>query len=86
MEQRIAAHVERRGENWTTLEEPFELAGALERSCEPGSFVLVDCITLWLTNVMLAEKDLEAEIAKLISVVSGLQGQAALVSNEVGSL
>ena len=84
MKQRIAAHIERRGESWTTIEEPFDLADTLEHSCKPGTFVLVDCITLWLTNVMLAEKDLEAETAKLISVVSNLEGQAALVSNEVG--
>ena len=84
MRQRVATHIDRRGNAWTTIEEPFELAQALKTSCRPGNFVLVDCITLWLTNIMLAEKDIAEETAGLLTTLHGLEGPCALVSNEVG--
>ena len=84
MRQRVATHVERRGDAWTTVEEPLNLVEALKSSCSPGAFVLVDCLTLWLTNIMLAERDIAEESAELLSVIRGLPGPCALVSNEVG--
>jgi adenosylcobinamide kinase/adenosylcobinamide-phosphate guanylyltransferase len=82
MKERIAAHQTRRGADWTTLEAPLELATALGDVA--GRPILVDCLTLWLTNVLLAGRDVAAEIAALEKAVTAATGQLVLVSNEVG--
>ena len=84
MTARIAEHKQRRGRAWRTVEEPLDLAGALARHAKPESPVLVDCLTLWLSNVMAAGRDAGAEIAGLIAALDGAAGPAVLVSNEVG--
>ncbi len=84
MTTRIAAHVARRGPAWRTVEEPLELAEAIVAADQDGSFILVDCITLWLTNVLLGEHDITAHTARLLEVVAGCNGPLVLVSNEVG--
>ncbi|HVW57526.1 MAG TPA: bifunctional adenosylcobinamide kinase/adenosylcobinamide-phosphate guanylyltransferase [Rhizobiaceae bacterium] len=83
MEERIALHRARRGQGWRTLDAPFDLAGALADSPD-GQPVLVDCLTLWLTNHMLAEHDLEEECARLETVLAAPKGPWFVVSNEVG--
>lgn len=83
MRERIAQHRERRGEGWQTVDAPLDLAGALE-AVPAGQPVLVDCLTLWLTNHMLAEHDIEAECKRLGSVLSRPRGPWFVVSNEVG--
>ncbi|HSA81685.1 MAG TPA: bifunctional adenosylcobinamide kinase/adenosylcobinamide-phosphate guanylyltransferase [Geminicoccaceae bacterium] len=84
MAARIAAHRLRRGREWRTLEEPLDLAGTLERECADGRAVLVDCLTLWLTNLMVAARPVEAELERLLAVLPRLPGARVLVSNEVG--
>jgi adenosylcobinamide kinase/adenosylcobinamide-phosphate guanylyltransferase len=84
MTERIAAHRARRGSAWRTVEEPLDLVGALQRECAPERIVLVDCLTLWLTNLMVAEHAVEVESARLLEVLPGLPGPLLLVSNEVG--
>ena len=84
MAARIAAHRARRGSHWQTVEEPLDLAGALRRHAAPDAAVLVDCLTLRLTNVMLAGRDAAAECAQLVAALPGLTGPVTLVSNEVG--
>ncbi len=84
MAARIARHRAERGAGWSTLEAPLELAEALHASARPGRAVLVDCLTLWLTNLMFAGRDVEAEIARLTQAVGALAGPAVIVSNEVG--
>lgn len=84
MAARIATHRERRGEEWTTIEEALHLPAALEQASHPDSIILVDCLTLWLSNLLLAERDCEAAIANLIDVLEDCPGQIILVSNEVG--
>lgn len=84
MTARIAEHKQRRGRAWATVEEPLDLAGALNRHAGPESPVLVDCLTLWLSNVMAADRDAGAEIAGLIAAFSRAAGPVVLVSNEVG--
>ena len=84
MAARIREHQARRGARWQTLEEPLDLAGALARAARPDGAVLVDCLTLWLSNLMGAERDTEAERAQLIAALPGLPGPVVLVSNEVG--
>lgn len=84
MSERIGLHKARRGSNWTTIEEPLDLVGALERECGDGKAVLVDCLTLWLTNLMMGEPDIEEKTAKLVVALPRLKGAVVLVSNEVG--
>jgi adenosylcobinamide kinase/adenosylcobinamide-phosphate guanylyltransferase len=84
MKARIAEHRARRGEKWRTVEAPLELAGAIERA-PLGGTVLVDCLTLWLNNLMYKERDIDTETARLEAALAVRQGPVVLVSNEVGS-
>lgn len=83
MRQRIALHRSRRGEGWTTIDAPLDLVGALEALPEDQP-VLVDCLTLWLTNHMLAEHDVEGACRRLADMLSRPRGPWFVVSNEVG--
>ncbi|MFG1375249.1 bifunctional adenosylcobinamide kinase/adenosylcobinamide-phosphate guanylyltransferase [Xanthobacter autotrophicus] len=83
MEARIALHRARRGEGWQTHEAPLDLAGCLT-ALPPEQPVLVDCLTLWLTNHLLAEHDLDAEGAALESALAARAGLTVCVANEVG--
>jgi adenosylcobinamide kinase/adenosylcobinamide-phosphate guanylyltransferase len=82
MRARIALHRDRR-EGWTTVEAPRDLAGALA-AVVPGSVVLVDCATLWLTNVMLDGGDVAAEEAALLAALAACAVPVVVVTNEVG--
>ena len=84
MESRIASHRERRGPQWQTVEEPLTLAETLKLHAAADRFVLVDCLTLWITNLMMAERDIAAETAKLVVTLPELSGPVVFVSNEVG--
>ena len=84
MAARIARHQAGRGGGWTTREAPLALAEALGAEARVGRVVLVDCITLWLSNLMAADRDTESEVAGLVDVIGALQGPAIFVSNEVG--
>jgi adenosylcobinamide kinase/adenosylcobinamide-phosphate guanylyltransferase len=84
MAARIQQHRARRGGRWRTVEEPLDLVGALRREAGPGRAVLVDCLTLWLANLLGADHDIEAELAALIATLPALAGPVILVSNEVG--
>ena len=84
MAERIRAHRERRGAGWETIEAPLDLAGALERHASADRPVLVDCLTLWLSNLMAAGRDIEAETGTLIERLGALPCPVVLVSNEVG--
>ena len=84
MAARIARHQAERGDGWTTREEPLALAEALTAEARPGRVVLVDCLTLWISNLMFAGRGVEAEIARLAQAISALEGPAVIVSNEVG--
>jgi adenosylcobinamide kinase/adenosylcobinamide-phosphate guanylyltransferase len=83
MAQRIAAHRARRNVGWQTIEVPHDLAGALDAAAAQVP-LLVDCVTLWLTNRMLAEADVDAEIVRLEDALARRTGVVVLVSNEVG--
>ena len=84
MQERIRLHKARRGPRWATVEEPLALASTLSRLAGPGKAVLVDCLTLWLSNLMAVDRDIDYEIAALIAALPALSGPAVLVSNEVG--
>lgn len=83
MAERIAAHQARRGDGWRTIEAPRDLGGALA-TCGNAP-VLVDCLTLWLSNMMLADVDIELQIARLDEALARRAGPVVLVANEVGS-
>lgn len=83
MRERIARHQADRDSRWRTVEAPLDLAGALA-VLEPDDVAVVDCLTLWLTNLMLGEKDVAAETEQLLLALSGSSARIWLVSNEVG--
>jgi adenosylcobinamide kinase / adenosylcobinamide-phosphate guanylyltransferase len=82
MEARIARHKADRGAGWRTVETPLDLVAAMEAADAP--VVLVDCLTLWLSNLMHHERDVEAESAALCACLGRFEGEVILVSNEVG--
>jgi adenosyl cobinamide kinase/adenosyl cobinamide phosphate guanylyltransferase len=82
MATRINMHRERRGSCWRTIEAPREIAPALAE-CATTS-VLVDCLTLWLSNLMLAHADIDREIGRLEKALLAMKVQVVLVANEVG--
>ena len=83
MKARIAEHQARRAEDWQTIEAPLMLAEAL-RAVPAGSAVLVDCLTLWLSNAMLGAFDLEKTMTHLGEALAARDGATVLVANEVG--
>jgi adenosylcobinamide kinase/adenosylcobinamide-phosphate guanylyltransferase len=84
MAARIARHRAGRGRGWETIEEPLDVARALGAEARPGRVVVVDCLTLWLSNLMLAGHEPAVAIAGLAQAIGALAGPAILVSNEVG--
>jgi adenosylcobinamide kinase / adenosylcobinamide-phosphate guanylyltransferase len=84
MQTRIAHHRISRGDGWTTVEEPLALVDALSRESTHGRAVLVDCLTLWLSNLMLRERDPEIEARRLTRFLGVAKYPVVLVSNEVG--
>lgn len=83
MSARIAEHRARRPADWITQDAPLDLPEAI-RGIPPGRPILVDCLTLWLTNLILAERDTAAAGAALIEACAQASGPVVLVSNEVG--
>jgi adenosylcobinamide kinase/adenosylcobinamide-phosphate guanylyltransferase len=95
MQQRINRHIDDRPAHWLTVEEPLLLAKVLKQHANKDTCLLVDCLTLWLTNVLMAEQsqanDKPAVIRslaeykeELLATLASLPGQVVLVSNEVG--
>ncbi len=84
MQRRIATHKKHRPDHWQVIEEPLRLASVLKEHAVVGRCVLVDCLTLWLTNLLLAEDEalFENERADLLKVLTTLPGEIILVSNE----
>ena len=84
METRIAQHRNERGAEFTTVEEPIDLGCAIREAA--GDAIVVDCLTLWLSNVMLAfGRDVNADIESVVDAVQASQTAVILVTNEVGS-
>ena len=84
MAARIAAHRERRGQNWRTEEIALDLPQGLPGVLQLEEPVLIDCLTLWLSNIMLAERAAEAEIEALAAALAQARAPLVLVSNETG--
>jgi adenosylcobinamide kinase / adenosylcobinamide-phosphate guanylyltransferase len=84
MTDRIARHKADRGPRWQTVEYPIALAMAIAANDGEGKVILVDCLTLWLTNLMLGDHDVKSATDGLIDAMLASAGQIILVSNEVG--
>jgi adenosylcobinamide kinase/adenosylcobinamide-phosphate guanylyltransferase len=88
MDARIAHHRARRPGHWQTIEEPIALAAVLQREAREGRLLLIDCLTLWLSNLLTSvpadEARFERERQALLDTLSSLPGHIILVSNEVG--
>ncbi len=84
MRARIESHKADRGPSWQTHEEPLQLVDCLAAIDGEGRAVLVDCLTLWVTNLMMAERDMAVEAAALAAWLPKAKARLVLVSNEVG--
>lgn len=84
MLERIARHREDRGEGWQTHEEPVDLVSRLEALDAADHVILVDCLTLWVTNLMMEERAINDESARLAAHLARARAKLVLVSNEVG--
>ncbi|MGB8810444.1 MAG: bifunctional adenosylcobinamide kinase/adenosylcobinamide-phosphate guanylyltransferase [Acinetobacter calcoaceticus] len=86
MQSRIAHHQNQRPAHWSLVEEPLFLAKTLQKIDQPNQIILVDCLTLWLTNLLLLDDQnvQEFECEQLIDVLPKLQSEVILVSNETG--
>jgi adenosylcobinamide kinase/adenosylcobinamide-phosphate guanylyltransferase len=82
MTARIAAHQARRGAGWQTMEAPRDLVDAL--ATQGKAPMLIDCLTLWLSNLLLADADIDREIARLEAALARAAAPVVLVANEVG--
>ncbi|MGE8499564.1 MAG: bifunctional adenosylcobinamide kinase/adenosylcobinamide-phosphate guanylyltransferase [Pseudomonas sp.] len=86
MSARVRLHRDRRPAHWALVEEPLELARVLRENAAADRCLLVDCLTLWVTNLLMLEDDarLQAERDALLSALADLPGRIILVSNETG--
>lgn len=86
LNQRVALHRQRRPDSWALIEEPLQLARVLAENASAGRCLLVDCLTLWLTNLLLLEDDgrLAQERETLLDGLAQLSGEIIFVSNETG--
>ena len=86
MNERVALHRQRRPDHWGLIEEPVELARVLRENAAPAQCLLVDCLTLWLTNLLMLEDSnrLVAERDQLLETLAVLPGEIIFVSNETG--
>lgn len=85
--ERIAAHKQERGTQFTTVEEPLDLPEALQAHAEGADVIVVDCLTLWLSNLLLADRSPEqvaARVEQLARVLRSRRSHVLLVTNEVG--
>lgn len=83
MAARIAEHRGRRGRDWQTVEAPLDLAGAISAAPASGT-ILVDCLTLWLSNLLIKQCDIDSETERLETTIKARNAPVVLVSNEVG--
>lgn len=84
MRARIAEHKARRGDRWHDIEAPIAIAEILRALPADTGAVLVDCLTLWLSNLMHANRDIATETAGLLAALDAVRFPVLLVSNEVG--
>jgi adenosylcobinamide kinase/adenosylcobinamide-phosphate guanylyltransferase len=84
MAERVRLHQTRRSSTWVTIEEALDLPEVLTARAGPERAILVDCLTLWVTNLLLAGRDVPAAGDRLLAVLARRLGPVVMVSNEVG--
>jgi adenosylcobinamide kinase / adenosylcobinamide-phosphate guanylyltransferase len=84
MQDRIALHRQGRGDSWVTVEEPVAVLERLRVLSDAGTFILFDCVTLWLSNLIHRSLDVRTAVDELADALPGLPGRIVIVSNEVG--
>jgi adenosylcobinamide kinase/adenosylcobinamide-phosphate guanylyltransferase len=84
MRTRIAQHRADRGPSWTTHEEPLDLVARISAIDGEGRVILVDCLTLWVTNLMMEERDMAVEFIALCDFLPKARARLVIVSNEIG--
>ena len=84
MRRRILIHQQRRGQEWVCVERPLDIVQGLEKMNEPDHIILLDCLTMWLNNLMAAQKNIEHETKALKEALAAMRCSVTLVSNEVG--
>lgn len=84
MTDRIARHKAERDAGWGLVECPLDLSAAIARAAAPDRVLVIDCLTLWLSNLMHADRDPEGEGADLVAALRAAPGRVLLVSNEIG--
>lgn len=85
MRERVKAHREQRGPQFTTIEEPLKLSMAITTAAKKHDAILVDCLTLWITNLIMAEENVAAAVDELLTTLAEVtESRVILVSNEVG--
>lgn len=83
MAERVAKHREERGDEWATVEAPLDLPQAIA-ALGQGDVAVIDCMTLWITNVMLAERDIGQQTRAILAALKSTPAKIWVVSNEVG--
>jgi len=84
MAERIARHKAERDRTWDIVEQPISVRSAIRNAARPDRIVLVDCLTLWISNLMAERRDIEIEISGLVGTLQIAAGPVIIVSNEVG--
>lgn len=84
MESRIALHRERRGPHWQLVEAPIALPEAITAADNDGSVLLIDCLSVWITNILVHDHDTDAATDALVSALSACRGTVILVASETG--
>ena len=84
MRERIERHQSDRDASWRTVEEHVEVWDVIRSECREGRVVVLDCLTLWLNNLMLFERDVESDVGRLVECLDGVKGELVIVSNEIG--
>jgi len=85
MKDRVRRHQQDRGKTWTTVDAPVELANAILEYGEKGLVILVDCLTLWISNLLMESENMDQRVDELTSAICRAQCPVILVSNEVGT-
>lgn len=84
MRERIARHRGERGDRWTTIEAPIDLAVVIDGHGRADQVMLIDCLTLWTSNLLLADRDITAATDELVAAIARASGPIILVANEAG--
>jgi len=84
MAERISHHQERRGDGWRTIEAPLDLPEALQRLSTPDCVILLDCVTVWINNLMFHDRAIEPAVEDFCAALGSAKGHVVVVSNEVG--